>query len=232
MRQPLTSGERSTVFESQPCKNQHLCTDECMQLKQRLGACKRYVHNCLMKKVGYARVSTAGQALNAQLDQLGDFGCELTFSEKESGSNSDRPELQRALAALGEGDVLIVTRLDRLARSTRDLLEMVHRIEASGATLKSLAEAWADTTTPAGRLILTVLGGLAEFERTLIAERTAEGRARAKADGRRLGRKPTLSRYQRSEVVRMRANGISNAEIGRIMGVSRSTISRVRPEIS
>ncbi|WP_192966892.1 recombinase family protein [Phycobacter azelaicus] len=181
-----------------------------------------------MKKVGYARVSTAGQALNAQLDQLGEFGCELTFSEKESGSKSDRPELQRALAALGEGDVLIVTRLDRLARSTRDLLEIVHHLETVGATLKSISDAWADTTTPTGRLILTVLGGLAEFERSLIAERTAEGRARAKAEGRRLGRKPKLTKHQRAEVLRMRNQGISNAEIGRIMGVSRSTVSRTQ----
>ncbi len=185
-----------------------------------------------MNFVGYARVSTSGQTLDAQLDQLGEFGCEVIFSEKESGSKSDRPEMQKALTVLDAGDVLIVTRLDRLARSTRDLLEIVHRVEASGATLKSLSEEWADTTTPTGRLILTVLGGLAEFERTLIAERTAEGRARARANGRRLGRRPMLSRYQRSEVLRMRSKGVSNAEIGRIMGVSRSTVSRVVPEKS
>lgn len=180
-----------------------------------------------MKKVGYARVSTAGQALNAQLDKLGEFGCELSFSEKESGSKSDRPELQRALAALDKGDVLIVTRLDRLARSTRDLLEIVHRVEESGATLKSLAEAWADTTTPTGRLILTVLGGLAEFERTLIAQRTAEGRARASREGRRMGRPPKLTKHQRGLVLQWRAVGLTNADIARNLGVSRSTVSRV-----
>lgn len=180
-----------------------------------------------MKKVGYARVSTAGQALNAQLDQLGEIGCELTFSEKESGSKSDRPELQRALAALGEGDEFVVTRLDRLARSTRDLLEIVHRVEASGATLKSLSEAWADTTTPTGRLILTVLGGLAEFERKLIAERTSEGRARARREGRRLGRPPKLTEHQRHLVCSWRAQGRTNADIARDLGVSRSTVSRI-----
>jgi DNA invertase Pin-like site-specific DNA recombinase len=126
-----------------------------------------------MNSIGYARVSTSGQTLDAQLEQLGAAGCELVFKETMSGARSDRPELMKALEALAEGDVLIVTRLDRLARSTRDLLEIVHTIETKGAKLKALTDAWADTTTPTGKLILTVLGGLAEFERSLIAERTA-----------------------------------------------------------
>ena len=183
-----------------------------------------------MKSIGYARVSTSGQTLNAQLDQLGAFGCELVFREKESGARSDRPELHKALDALSSGDVLVVTRLDRLARSTRDLLEIVDRVEAKGAKLKSLSDSWADTTTPTGKLVLTVLGGLAEFERSLIAERTAEGRVRAMAAGRKMGRPSKLSKYQRSQVVKMRLQGMSNAEIGRLMGVSRSTISRVAAE--
>ena len=195
-----------------------------------LGACECYVHNCSMKSIGYARVSTSGQTLNAQLDQLGAFGCELVFREKESGARSDRPELHKALDALSSGDVLVVTRLDRLARSTRDLLEIVDRVEAKGAKLKSLSDSWADTTTPTGKLVLTVLGGLAEFERSLIAERTAEGRVRAMAAGRKMGRPSKLSKYQRSQVVKMRQQGMSNAEIGRLMGVSRSTISRVAAE--
>lgn len=181
-----------------------------------------------MKKVGYARVSTAGQTLNAQLDQLRKCGCKLTFSEKESGSNFDRPALQKALTVLEDGDVLIVSRLDRLARSTRDLLEIVHRLETSGATLKSLSDSWADTTTPTGKLILTVLGGLAEFERALILERTSEGRERARKAGRPLGRRPKLNAHQRRAVLEWRESGQNNADIARTFGVSRSTISRIK----
>ncbi len=144
-----------------------------------------------------------------------------------SGARSDRPELRKALEALSEGDVLVVTRLDRLARSTRDLLDIVHTIETRGAKLKALSDAWADTTTPTGKLILTVLGGLAEFERSLIAERTAEGRERAKRAGRRLGRPPKLTTHQRDAALKMRASGQDNAEIARVLGVSRSTISRI-----
>ena len=181
-----------------------------------------------MNFIGYARVSTSGQTLDAQLEQLGGAGCDQVFKETVSGARSDRPELKKALDSLSDGDVLIVTRLDRLARSTRDLLDIVHTIETRGAKLKALTDAWADTTTPTGKLILTVLGGLAEFERSLIAERTAEGRERARRAGRRLGRPPKLSPYQREAVLKMRRNGQDNAEIARILGVSRSTISRIR----
>ncbi|MEO9517479.1 MAG: recombinase family protein [Paracoccaceae bacterium] len=180
-----------------------------------------------MKMIGYARVSTSGQTLDAQVEQLAETCCDNIFQETVSGARSNRPELKNALAALSEGDVLIVTRLDRLARSTRDLLDIVHAIENQGAKLKALADPWVDTTTPTGKLILTVLGGLAEFERSLIAERTAEGRARAKRDGKRLGRPPKLSMHQRKVVIRMRKKGQDNAEIARTLGVSRSTISRV-----
>ena len=145
-----------------------------------------------------------------------------------SGARADRPELAKALAMLDEGDTLTVTRLDRLARSTFDLLNIVKTIEAKGARLKSLAETWADTTTPAGRLILTVLGGLAEFERSLIAERTGEGRERARREGRRLGRPPKLTAHQKALVEQWRAEGQDNARIARALGVSRSTISRLR----
>jgi len=178
--------------------------------------------------IGYARVSTSGQTLDAQLEQLGAAECDRVFKETVSGARSDRPELKKALDALTDGDVLIVTRLDRLARSTRDLLDIVHLIETRGAKLKALTDSWADTTTPTGKLILTVLGGLAEFERSLIAERTAEGRERARRAGKRMGRPPKLSPYQREAVLRMRRNGQDNAEIARILGVSRSTISRIK----
>ena len=180
-----------------------------------------------MNSIGYARVSTSGQTLDAQLEQLGAAGCDPMFKGTMSGARSDRPELRKALATLSEGDVLVVTRLDRLARSTRDLLDIVHEIETKGAKLKALADSWADTT-PTGKLILTVLGGLAEFERSLIAERTAEGRERARRAWRRLGRPPKLSQFQRDVVFKMRREGQDNAEIARVLGVSRSTVSRIK----
>lgn len=180
-----------------------------------------------MKMIGYARVSTSGQTLDAQLEQLEAAGCNPVFKETISGARSDRPGLKKALAALSDGDVLVVTRLDRLARSTRDLLDIVHTIETQDAKLKALADSWADTTTPTGKLILTVLGGLAEFERSLIVERTAEGRARAVRAGRKLGRPHKLTKHQREAVVQFRQDGKSNAEIARLLDVSRSTISRI-----
>lgn len=181
-----------------------------------------------MKTIGYARVSTTGQTLDAQIEHLHAAGAEPVFQETASGARADRPALRRALAALDAGDVLTVTRLDRLARSTRDLLDIAAAIEAKGARMRSIADPWADTTTPTGRLILTVLGGLAEFERSLIRERTGEGRARARKAGRRLGRKPSLTPHQRAEALRMRAEGKDNAEIARTFNVHRSTISRLR----
>lgn len=124
---------------------------------------------------GYARVSTDGQTLAAQDAQLHAAGCVKVYSEKVSGAQTDRVELTKLLRRLDTGDVLIVTRLDRLARSTRDLLNILDTVAKAGAGFRSLADAWADTTTPHGRLMLTVLGGLAEFERELIRARTGEG---------------------------------------------------------
>jgi DNA invertase Pin-like site-specific DNA recombinase len=130
--------------------------------------------------VGYARVSTDGQTLDAQLAGLNNAGCARVFSEKISGAITDRRALAKALGSLSPGDTLVVTKLDRLARSTRDLLNTLDAIGKAGAGFKSLGDPWADTTTPHGRLMLTVLGGLAEFERHLILGRTAEGRDRAR----------------------------------------------------
>src|SRR6516164_5507099 len=132
-----------------------------------------------MTTIGYARVSTDGQTLHAQTEALHACGCARIFEEKISGARSDRPQLAKALAALGAGDTLVVCKLDRLARSTRDLLNTLATISERGASFKSLSDSWADTTTPHGRLMVTVLGGLAEFERHLILSRTAEGRTRA-----------------------------------------------------
>src|SRR5262249_5109158 len=147
-----------------------------------------------MATFGYARVSTRDQNLAGQIAELQAAGCGNIYKEKASGVKSDRPALAKVIRRLELGDVLVVTRLDRLARSTRDLLNILDAIGKAGADFKSLKDAWADTTTPHGRLMLTVLGGLAEFERELIRARTDDGRKRAKARGvrfRRSARKPS-----------------------------------------
>ena len=177
---------------------------------------------------GYARVSTDGQSVDAQVTALTDAGAEKVFREVASGAKTDRAQLRRALDALGPGDVLMVTRLDRLARSTRDLLNTLAAITGKQAGFRSLGDTWADTTTPHGRLMLTVLGGLAEFERDLIRTRTGEGRARAKARGVKLGRKPKLTLHQKREAIARRERGDETlAEIGRSYNVSGWTISRL-----
>jgi DNA invertase Pin-like site-specific DNA recombinase len=177
--------------------------------------------------VGYARVSTDGQTLDAQQAALRSAGCEKVFAEKQSGAKTDRAQLAKAIAALAKGDTLIVTKLDRLARSTRDLLNNLAAIAAAGASFKSLGDPWCDTTTPHGRLMLTVLGGLAEFERHLILARTGEGRARAQARGVRFGRKRKLTLHQQQEALARRANGEALVDIARSYAVSHSTISRL-----
>lgn len=178
--------------------------------------------------VGYARVSTDGQSLDAQVAELEAAGAGITYLEKESGARSDRKQLARAIARIGPGDVLAVTRLDRLARSTRDLLNILAAISEKGGAFRSLRDTWADTTTPHGRLMLTVLGGLAEFERELIRARTGEGRARANARGVRMGRKPKLTPHQRREALARRGAGEPLSEIARSYAVHHSTISRLR----
>ncbi len=177
---------------------------------------------------GYARVSTDGQTLDAQRAALTAAGAEKIFHETASGLKSDRLALAKALKAIGGGDTLIVTRLDRLARSTRDLLNTLDVVARAGASFRSLGDPWADTTTPHGRLMLTVLGGLAEFERELIVARTGEGRARAKARGQHMGRPPMLTAHQRQEALRALAAGTATqADLARRFNVSQSTISRL-----
>ena len=177
---------------------------------------------------GYARVSTDGQSVEAQVAALTAAGAVKVYREVASGAKTDRARLRQALAALDQGDVLMVTRLDRLARSTRDLLNTLAAITDKGAAFKSLGDAWADTTTPHGRLMLTVLGGLAEFERALIRARTGEGRQRAKARGQSLGRPFKLTPHQKREAIERRENGETLTEIARSYNVSYSTISRLR----
>jgi DNA invertase Pin-like site-specific DNA recombinase len=177
---------------------------------------------------GYARVSTDGQTFEAQQAALKAAGCAKIFAEKVSGVVAERKALQKAIAVLSKGDTLVVTRLDRLARSTRDLLSRLKEIGDKGAAFKSLADTWADTTTPHGRLMLVVLGGLAEFERELILARTTEGRIRAKARGIHMGRPPKLTPHQRREALNRREAGDALAEIARTYGVAHTTIMRLR----
>jgi DNA invertase Pin-like site-specific DNA recombinase len=176
---------------------------------------------------GYARVSTDVQSVDAQVRQLTKAGCKKVFRETASGAMTDRPQLRKALDHIDAGDVLMVTRLDRLARSTRDLLNTLATIADHKAGFRSLGDTWADTTSAHGRLMLTVLGGLAEFERELIRARTGEGRARAKARGVKMGRPPKLTPHQTKEALRRRDAGEPMRDMARTYNVSHSTISRL-----
>lgn len=180
---------------------------------------------------GYARVSTDGQSVAAQIEALKAAGAQKVFAETASGARTDRRQLARTVAAMGDGDTLIVTRLDRLARSTRDLLNVIAVIAEKGATFRSLSEQWADTTTAHGRLMLTVIAGLAEFERELIRSRTGEGRERAKRRGVKFGRKRVLTEKQQEFVAgeRARADGPTIRELAALLKVSAATIGRIRP---
>jgi len=180
-----------------------------------------------MATFGYARVSTRDQDLAGQIAELQAVGCGNIFKEKVSGAKTDRPQLAKVIRRLESGDVLVVTRLDRLARSTRDLLNIIDAIGKAGAGFRSLHDAWADTTTPHGKLMVTVLGGLAEFERELIRARTDDGRKRAKARGVRFGRPQALTAHQRKEAIQRLAEGAVQADLARSYGVSQATISRL-----
>ena len=179
------------------------------------------------RRLGYARISSYGQTLDAQLKQLRGEGCIKICREKAAGARPDRRELLKLLKNLTPGDVVTVTRIDRLARSTFDLFGIVKRIVDAKAQFRSLAEPWADTGTRTGRLMLAVLGGLADVERDLIRTRTAEGRSRAKALGQHMGRPPKLTETQKAEARRRRAEGATLKELARSYDVSRSTISRL-----
>jgi DNA invertase Pin-like site-specific DNA recombinase len=177
--------------------------------------------------LGYARVSTDDQDLTSQRAELHAAGCTKIFAEKITGTKRDRPELARLLDHLRDGDVVTVTRLDRLARSTRDLLDIAERIQDAGAGLRSLAEPWVDTTTPAGRMVLTVFAGIAEFERSLIIDRTRNGREAAKARGVKFGPRPTLSLAQIEHArVLIDQEGRTVKDVAALLGVHRSTLYR------
>ncbi|MEM6942215.1 MAG: recombinase family protein [Pseudomonadota bacterium] len=175
---------------------------------------------------GYARVSTAEQSLDGQTDALTAAGAERIFAERISGTRRERPELARLLEQLRPGDVVVVAKYDRLARSLQDLLEIVATIRGVGAGFRSLAED-IDTTTPAGRLVFHVFASIAQFERERIAERTREGLAAARARGRIGGRPPALSPAQKAEVRRMRDEERRRlSEIAALFRVSVATVRR------
>jgi DNA invertase Pin-like site-specific DNA recombinase len=182
--------------------------------------------------VGYARVSTQEQSLDAQIAELKAVGAERIFAEKASGAWRERPELARLKVQVTHGDVVLVSRLDRLARSTRDLLNVLAHLSENGVGFRSLKEAMIDTTSAHGRLMLGVLAAIGEFERELIRSRVEDGSARARARGVKFGRKPKLNRHQREEALARLRGGETQADVARSYGVDRSTISRLEAVLS
>jgi len=178
-------------------------------------------------KIGYARVSTNDQNLENQIALLKDAGCKEIFEEKISGAKKSRPELERLLDKIREGDTLIVCKLDRLARSTHHLLEIVETLRENKALFYSLGEPWADTTSHAGKMIMTIFAGIAEFERDLIRERTSVGREAAMKRGVRFGRPKKLSTEQKELILKLREEGKSASELAKTFNVDRSTIYRL-----
>ena len=181
-------------------------------------------------RLGYARVSTGEQSLENQCQRLSAAGCEKLFEEKISGAARNRPKLEKLLEQLRKGDVLVVTRLDRLARSTSELLRIAERITEKDAGLQSLDEPWADTTSPSGRMIMTVFAGIAEFERTLILSRTQEGRLAAQARGVAFGRPKKMLPDQQELARELVRNGKSISAVARTFNVHPATIYRVLEE--
>nr|WP_051551782.1 recombinase family protein [Acetobacter persici] len=179
------------------------------------------------QKIGYARVSTVGQTLDIQVKNLKEFGCVKIYREKASGADSERSQLKKLIASLGEGDIVVVTRIDRLARSTFDLFSIVKEITNKKAQFHSIAEPWTDTSTSTGRLMLAVLGGLADVERDLIRTRTSEGRVRAIQQGKQMGRPSRLTTAQKREIRVKRQNGITLKSLATTYGLSESAVSRI-----
>ncbi|WP_245841702.1 recombinase family protein [Paraburkholderia ribeironis] len=181
-----------------------------------------------MFRSNYVRVSTQDQDASKQLAQLRAVGCNRVFSEKVFGTRRAHPQLDQVIERLRAGDAIVVTRLDRLARSFRDLLGIVARIHDAGAGLRSLVEPWADTTTSAGGIVLTVFNGIAEFERKLIVERASTGRAAAMARGTKFGRKAVLGSAQVEHIYRLVDEGNTSMRgIANLFGIHRSTLFRL-----
>jgi DNA invertase Pin-like site-specific DNA recombinase len=184
-----------------------------------------------MTVFGYARVSTVDQDYARQVEALKAAGAEKVFSEKISGARADRPQLAKLMDALKADDVVMVTKLDRLGRSTTELFALLDRIDRVDAGFRSLGDPMWDTTTPQGKLLRTILAGVAEFERDIIQERTSEGRKRAMANGVQFGRKPKLTPHQRAEAIQRRAAGETLTDIAKSYAVDVSTISRLKTRL-
>jgi DNA invertase Pin-like site-specific DNA recombinase len=182
-----------------------------------------------MAILGYARVSTQDQRLRGQIEALKAAGAKTIYREKVSGVRADRRQLAKLMASLELDDVVVVTKLDRLGRSTRELLELIDRISKARASFSSLGEPLWDTGSPQGRLLSTLLAAIAEFERELIRERTGDGRKRAMAAGVKFGRKRKLSAFQRAEAIKRRTAGERLADIAKSYAVDISMISRLQP---
>ncbi len=176
--------------------------------------------------IGYARVSTSGQNLDGQCDSLRQAGCERIYSEKISGAKAQRPELERMLDALREGDTVVITELTRLGRSVKNLFAIIERVHEAGASIKSLRETWLDTTTPQGNLLFTIFAGLSQFERDLIRQRTKDGLEAARARGRKGGRPKAASGKIETALKMYDSKLHSIAEITAATGISRSTLYR------
>ena len=190
--------------------------------------CKQIIE--MIMKIGYARVSTSDQNLELQLAALNQAGCGRIYQEKISGSKKERPELQRLLDQLRPNDIVVVWKLDRLARSTQNLLELVELIKAAEASFCSLSEPWADTTSHSGKMIMTVFAGIAEFERDLIRERTSFGRKEALKRGVRFGRPKKMNDEQKTLAHRLLQEGKSIKEIAKTFNVHNATIYRLLEE--
>lgn len=177
-----------------------------------------------MALVGYARVSSAGQSLDIQLEALNQAGCEKVFAEKQSGATTDsRSQLANCLDYVREGDTLIVTRLDRLARSVSDLFKIIERLQAKGVSFKCLQQGGVDTDSSTGRLMLTILGAVAAFEADIRKERQMEGIAKAKTAGIYKGRKPTVDG---SAVRELHQAGVRPSDIAKSLGIGRASVYR------
>lgn len=180
--------------------------------------------------IGYARVSTTGQNLDGQCDSLRQAGCERIYSEKISGAKAQRPELERMLDALREGDTVVITELTRLGRSVKELFAIIERVHEAGASIKSLRETWLDTTTPQGNLLFTIFAGLSQFERDLIRQRTKVGLEAARARGRNGGR-PKASSSKIETALKMYDSKLHTiADITDATGISRATLYRAIEE--
>ena len=175
--------------------------------------------------IGYARVSTQLQDNAIQIDALKKSGCETIFEEKISGGRWERPKLQELLKHIRKGDTVLVWKLDRLSRSLKDLLFIMEQIEVKGAGFKSLTES-IDTTNPAGKMMMQMVGAFAEFERSMLKERTMNGLQYARKQGRIGGRKPKLNSAQLEEIIKLYKNGKSAAELAELFNVHKATIYR------